>query len=88
MFFNSNMARDYSKKLASSTNDDYGKKIITSFVKELRLLAIENDDTLPNPSIIHYLPAEYEVFLRDFLNHMGYHPGRIQFLEFRTVIWF
>lgn len=46
MFFNSNMARDYSKKLAGSTNDDYGKKIITSFVKELRLLAIENDDTL------------------------------------------
>ena len=88
MFFNSNMARDYSKKLAGSTNDDYGKKIITSFVKELRLLAIENDDTLPNPSIIHYLPAEYEVFLRDFLTHMEYHPGRIQFLEFRTVIWF
>ena len=88
MFFNNNLAKDYSEKLAGSTNDNYGKRIITSFVKELRLLAIENDDTLPNPSIINYLPAEYEVFLQDFLTHMGYHPSKIQFLAFRTVIWF
>ena len=88
MFFNSNLAKDYSEKLAGSTNDNYGKRIITSFVKELRLLAIENDDVLPNPCIIRFLPVEYEVFLRDFLTYMRYSPVRIQFLEFKTVIWF
>ena len=88
MFFDSNIAKSYSEKLAGSTSDNSGKRIITSFVKELRLLAIETGDTLPNPSIISCFPAEYEVFLRDFLTHMGYHPARIQFLEFSTVIWF